>query len=241
MVNMDKNKFKEIKKIVEQKINEGVYDPALFKAIFLAGGPGSGKSFIQRFTTSGLGLKKVNSDQAFEKFMKDNGLNFKMPDHEKEKRVLVRSRAKQITKKRKYNYQLGKLGLVIDGTGRDYNKIKRQVLELRELGYDTYMIFVNTSREVALARNRKRARSVPEDIVINSWNAVQDNIGKFQSLFGSNNFSIIDNNEKFEGDLSNHPVLIKMYKKVKDFVNRPLKNYIAKKWISYELIKRIRQ
>ena len=27
-------------------ITEGVYDPGIFKAIFLAGGPGSGKSFI---------------------------------------------------------------------------------------------------------------------------------------------------------------------------------------------------
>jgi hypothetical protein len=29
-----------------QYLSEGINDPAIFKAVFLAGGPGSGKSFI---------------------------------------------------------------------------------------------------------------------------------------------------------------------------------------------------
>ena len=54
-----------------QKLQEGVYDPNIFKAFFLAGGPGSGKSFVVRKTTGGLGLKIVNSDNTFEKLLKD--------------------------------------------------------------------------------------------------------------------------------------------------------------------------
>ena len=50
----------------------------------------------------------------------------------------------------------GRLGMVVDGTGRDYDKIKNQVAQLRQLGYDCYMIFVNTSLDVALERNSKR-------------------------------------------------------------------------------------
>ena len=57
-------------------------------------------------------------------------------------------------------YIRGRLGLVIDATGRDYNVINRQRSMLQMLGYDTYMIFVNTSLEVALQRNRVRTRSV---------------------------------------------------------------------------------
>ena len=52
------------------ELQEGVYDPNIFKAFFLAGGPGSGKSYVVRKTTGGTGLKTVNSDNAFEKFLK---------------------------------------------------------------------------------------------------------------------------------------------------------------------------
>ena len=50
-------------------LNEGVYDPNIFKAFFLAGGPGSGKSYITgRTIPRSLGLKVVNSDDIFEFF-----------------------------------------------------------------------------------------------------------------------------------------------------------------------------
>ena len=52
-------------------LQEGLYDPNIFKAFFLAGGPGSGKSFVVRKTTGGLGLRIVNSDNTFEKLLKD--------------------------------------------------------------------------------------------------------------------------------------------------------------------------
>ena len=43
----------------------------------------------------------------------------------------------------------GRLGVIIDGTGKDVNKIGRQKRLLDQIGYDTYMIFVNTSLEIA--------------------------------------------------------------------------------------------
>ena len=39
-----------------RELQEGVYDPNIFKAFFLAGGPGSGKSYVARRTTGGMGL-----------------------------------------------------------------------------------------------------------------------------------------------------------------------------------------
>ena len=55
----------------QQFIDEGVNDPAIFKAIFLAGGPGSGKSFIVGKTgLTSMGYKVVNSDDAFEVSLK---------------------------------------------------------------------------------------------------------------------------------------------------------------------------
>ena len=139
-------------------IREGVYDPNIFKAFFIAGGPGSGKSFVVKRTTGGLGMKIVNSDPAFEKMLKDAGYSTDISDLDPTIRDTIRGKAKAVTKKRKDSFVDGRLGLIIDGTGKDYDKITRQATELKQLGYDTYMIFVNTSLDVALARNRKRDR-----------------------------------------------------------------------------------
>ena len=178
-------------------LHEGVYDQHIFKAFFLAGGPGSGKSYVVSRTTGGSGLKLVNSDDAFENLLRKAGLSLKMPSSEEEPRDVVRGRAKEITAKKKENYLEGRLGLIIDGTGREAEKILFQKRQLEELGYDTYMIFVNTSLDVALQRNAERSRSVPESIVTKSWKAVQSNIGKFNNMFRKG-FIIVDNNDAGE-------------------------------------------
>ena len=49
----------------QEYITEGVYDPNIFKAFFLAGGPGSGKSFVTGNAFGGSGMKVINSDNAF--------------------------------------------------------------------------------------------------------------------------------------------------------------------------------
>ena len=211
-----------------QDLQEGVYDPNILKAFFLAGGPGSGKSYVVKRTTGGLGMKIVNSDNAFEKLLKDAGLSLKMPPEEEESREKVRVRAKEITAKRQMNYIQGRLGLIIDGTGREYDRISKQASILELLGYDTHMIFVNTSIDVALERNAKRARSVPTSIVVNSWKATQANIGKFQNLFG-NNFIILDNNDADED------MMFQIYKRVKKLANKKVQNHRGKAWIANEL------
>lgn len=175
-------------------ITEGVNDPAIFKAIFLAGGPGSGKSFIVGKTAlTALGMKVVNSDEAFERGLKAAGLEMTPDNIYSDKGQAIRTRAKALTKLKQKGYLSGRLGLVIDGTGKDYDKIVQQAIMLRKLGYDVGMIFVNTDEETALKRNRMRSRSLPDATVSKMWKDVQKNIGSFQSFFG--NFFIIDNSE----------------------------------------------
>tara|TARA_A100001011_G_scaffold104803_1_gene110976 strand:+ start:218 stop:886 length:669 start_codon:yes stop_codon:yes gene_type:complete len=214
------------------ELQEGVYDPNIFKAFFLAGGPGSGKSYVVRRTTGGSGLKIVNSDNAFEKLLKDANLSLKMPEKEAELRDPIRARAKEVTAKRQDNYIAGRLGLIIDGTGRDYDRITNQSNQLRQLGYDTHMIFVNTSLDVALERNEKRARSVSEKIVKKSWKDVQANIGKFNSHFGGGKMIIVDNNDAGED------VFLKVYKHVQSLLKKKINNTRAKEWINAELAKK---
>ena len=216
------------------ELQEGVYDPNILKAFFMAGGPGSGKSYVVQRTTGGLGLKIVNSDEIFEKKLKAAGLSLKMPDNEQSMRDPIRDKSKVLTKKRKEGYLDGRLGLVIDGTGHDYEKIAYQARQLEELGYDTFMIFVNTSLDIALQRNAERKRSVPESIVIKSWNDVQKNIGKFQNYFRGN-FVIVDNKSKDED------IMGMAIKRVRALARKKLQNGRGKAWIARELQLRKRQ
>lgn len=232
--------------ILEQLIQEGVDDPGILKCVFMAGGPGSGKSFTAmeifgidkklKSSFSTFGLKSVNSDSAFEKGLKDNGIDpKKLADIEKNDPELwdaltgtgknsVRSKAKEITKKQKAFYEAGRLGMIIDGTGHDFGKIAKNKKHAESLGYDTYMVFVNTSLEVAKERNLKRDRVLPDDLLEKSWKDVQNNLGKFQNLFGRN-FRIVDNTVY-------KPISKPIQKAVNAFIKKPVYNKIGQKWIS---------
>jgi len=216
------------------ELQEGVYDPNIFKAIFLAGGPGSGKSYVVRRTTGGLGMKIVNSDDIYEKMLKDAGLDTTPEDIYSDQGQEIRGRAKGVTSRMKGNFLEGRLGLIIDGTGKDYDKIANQVGGLKALGYETYMIFVNTSLETAQERNLQRKRTLKTDEVTAMWNAVQNNIGKFQRLFGASNFIIVDNNNAGED------VFEKVWKRCMTLVRKKVNNRIAKAWIAKELAKKNR-
>ena len=215
-----------------QELKEGLYDQGIFKAFFLAGGPGSGKTFVTGNAFGGTGLRQINSDAAFERAIKKAGLSLKMPDSEEEARDMIRSRAKALTGSKMDMSIRGRLGLIIDGTGRDYNKISAQMRMLQQLGYDCSMIFVNTSLEVALERNKQRERTVPEYVTTKSWKAVQSNIGKFQNLFGMSNMIIIDNNESDKELVT--VTLNKVSKVVRSLINTPIKSYTAKRWMASE-------
>ena len=218
-----------------QELQEGLQDPNIFKAFFLAGGPGSGKSFVVRKTTGGTGLRPVNSDDAFEAMLEKAGLSLKMPASEEEPRDIIRAKSKAVTAKREANYIEGRIGLVIDGTGKEYDKIADQSTKLKQLGYDTHMIFVNTSLDVALQRNAERARTVPEKIAVQSWKAVQSNMGKFSQHF-RRNMIIVDNNEISK--LHKGIIMTDIYKQIQSLLGRPVNNPTAKEWVRMEMKRR---
>ena len=229
---------------------EGVYDPGILKAVFLAGGPGSGKSAVvdtvfnttpETKSLTSSGLKIVNSDSSFEYLLKKAGhsLDLGSLDDEVFQKITsddpnsIRSRAKNIMLKQYENYKNGRLGVIIDGTGDDYAKISKQKKELEKLGYDCYMVFVNTTLEVAQQRNAFRARKLPRKIVDVIWKDVQKNMGKFQSVF-KQNFTIIDNSEDLRsktkpGKLNLAPFILKATAR---FIGKPIKNPIGKQWIT---------
>ena len=212
-----------------QQLLEGIYDPNIFKAVFLAGGPGSGKSYVVSKVVSGMGLKVINSDEPFERYLVKAGLSLKMPDEEQAERDIERKRAKKVTSARKGHAVDGRLGIIIDGTGKDYDKMIRQSAHLQELGYETSMVFVNTTLQTALERNRKRARSVPPEIAKQGWKDVQMNLPRFQRYFRKR-FFVADNNT---GD-----DLTPITKAVRRAIIKKVDNPIASAWIAGELKKK---
>ena len=229
-------------------LDEGVFDPSIFKAIFLAGGPGSGKSYIAGKTTVGMGLKLVNSDETLERLLKKHNvpLDFTTlsPD-QTAKKDMLRTRAKELTfgqmkvkafkgKGALDHYIHGRLGLVIDGTGKDFDDIHRQASYLKKMGYDTYMIFVNTSEQVAQQRNLERPRKLRPEKVKEFWLSVQQNIGKFQAYFRPSNFIVVDNNKAGED------VFKQVSKRIRKLVNKKVTNPIAQQWIAFQMQSRRR-
>ena len=212
-------------------IEEGVNDPHIFKAVFLAGGPGSGKSFVARNLLVNTGLRTINSDDIYEFLAKKDDIDLKDPDQVySDKGQDVRNRDKELTGKRQDMYLKGKLGLIIDGTGKDVEKISKTKAGLEGLGYDTMLIFVNTSEEVALDRNSQRDRRLPDNEVTTMWKKVQDNIMKFQQVFGSKDFHIVDNSGGLE-DPNRKENFNNVYKAIQKFVNTAPTKPLAKSWM----------
>ena len=222
--------------LAEDELKEGVYDPGILKAFFTAGGPGSGKSYVTGKAGLGkfspLGIKIVNSDAQYEKLLDDAKMEMTPENIFSKKGQEIRKRAKEITQAMRSGYINGRLGLLIDGTGKDFEKIQMTSNTLRKVGYDTYMIFINTSLNVAQKRNLMRPRKLDPAQVTKMWNAVQQNIGKFQRHFGRKNILILDNNDESED------IIESLFVRIKKLVTEPVINSIGKRWIESELLKK---
>lgn len=210
-------------RVYEFNILEGKNDPHIFKAIFLAGGPGSGKSYVGNKIVGGSGIRPVNSDHFFEMMVKASGDDLAT--------ILQTKRGKdfhQVTKQlssSKMNILInGRIGLLIDGTGRQFDKIKKSKERLEGLGYETIMVLVNTNLETAVRRNERRERKVSLEYLTKTHNEARDNIGKFQSLFG-NNFIVVDNSE----DIGTEEFDV-LWKRIRIWLDKPVNNVDANQW-----------
>ena len=255
----------------EDLLKESVFDKSILKCVFMAGGPGSGKSYVAAelfgiptkiSVTTKYDMKLVNSDAEFEHLLSKYGLEtagwetldidqwpeqvYQMATGQTSsgekadlKHMSIRDKAKGLTKKRLKGYTEGRLGVIIDGTGHNYGRIAKQKGEMEKLGYDTYMVAVNTSLDVAKERNKDRKRALPEDVLIQSWSNVQNNLGAFQSLFGSSNFKIVDNSKFLKPKQAQTKFAKIMGDGLNKFVTKSVKNPIGKIWIKNqkELVK----
>lgn len=203
-------------------VTEGVNDPHIFKAVFMAGSPGAGKTTIARKLFGGTGLKALNVDR-FWQLYQAKGLE---PDYD------------EFWKKYQQQdemYVAGRLGLLIDGTAKNPTKMEAVKEKLELLGYETAMVFVNTDLETAVRRAEQRAqkpgpdqgRELDVDFIRDAWSRTQQALGNYQSMFG-NNFFIVDNN------LDEPPTLDYAEGQLRQWLSKPPRSPVARRWIEQQ-------
>lgn len=153
--------FRDVRKGmgIHESTNHG-----LFKALFICGGPGSGKDIIIREAVAESNAVEINSNLAI------NILNDKHKLYEQSKdfrREAIRNR----------------LPLIINGTTNEQFNIIEIKNELEELGYETMMVFVNTTNEASKRRNDNHERVLSESIRQERWDKTQLVAEKLNEVF----------------------------------------------------------
>lgn len=203
---------------------EGIHDKWLFKAIFLAGGPGSGKTFFKNRLLPNF--KNVDPDRLAELLMRRWDVPFDVKRNAKQE--AMRAKADELAHIKtlgtmQKNFITGRLPIVVDRTGADYEGLKLHKNKLENLGYETKMIFIRTPVEQAIKRNLSRERKLDTDFVKSYHKRVIENEKKFKALFG-NDFYTIDNKEgsKIEWNI--------LWKKIARWMEKKVNNSAANNW-----------
>jgi len=216
----------------EDLITEGVYDPGIFKAVFLMGGPGSGKSeVVTGLALKALGLKLINTDSAFEKGLEKAGLSLDLRGADMSKIDPIRAKAKVTTRKGMDMYMDGRLGLIFDTTSANRTKIRAYKRKLDVIGYESKMVYVQTTLKNAQDRNANRPRKVPPEIVTQDWNKSNENAIEMQQIFGKD-FIKIENDDTLNALKKK---TTKLYSQLMTWTSKFPKNNIANRWKQQEL------
>ena len=189
---------------------EGINDVGIFKAVFMCGSPGAGKSYTVSKLTS-TGARVVNTDKMLEYFEFNKAVAAEL------------DKVKTLTKNQLVLYLNSLLPLFIDSTSTNPNALVRRRGLLESLGYECGMIFVNTNLETALDRARNRARQVPEDMIKRKYEEAQNLLPFYKSKFDF--YVEVDNND---GELDNE-ALQSASKQVTNFFTSPLDSPLGQK------------
>jgi adenylate kinase family enzyme len=188
---------------------------------------GAGKSTVARPLLSHTGLRSVNLDNFNELFVKKG----QVPTGHLSPDQLEKSW--QLTQAQQKSFIDSRLGVIIDGSGRNPDTAIGVIEKLMPLGYEFMMIFVNVSEATSIARQQSRAekqkqqwgagRQVDPTLAKNTYAQVQKMLGKYSAYFGPQKFVYVDN--------ENTPDLEPAEKKVDAFLRAPITQPEAIEWI----------
>lgn len=225
-------------------LTEGIHDKGILKAVFMAGGAGSGKSTVSSYildydkdqlinTMTQSGLKISNIDIPYVVLLKKIGVDprrlSELPKEEFDKINYgpgsTREKARALVNLLTTSYEKQKLGILIDGTGANRSKVEDYKTKLEQQGYDCLMIYVDVDLDVALKRNKaRRERSLPDNLIKDLWTDVRGNLNYYSELFG-NNFVYVNNN------VMDMDKLRQAKRRVTEFLQSPIQNPVGKHWV----------
>lgn len=207
-----KELFRDVRKGLglHENVNHG-----LFKAVFVSGGPGSGKDIIIREAIPEQNAVEINSITAI------NILNDKHKLFE-----FSRDVKKEAIRNR--------MPLIITGTTNEQFNILAIREELEELGYETLMVFVNTTNESSKKRNEAHERILSESVRQERWNITQLVAEKYNQEFTK--YLEFDNSLDLNeaGDLERaekEEDISIIYEMSNWFFDTPVENEIAESWM----------
>ena len=231
--------------LYEQLIVEGVHDKSIFKAVFLNGGPGSGKDYVLNNALSSHGLIEIHPDRVHDFLYDPENPDKVLPDSNHAIKKLLKSKVKNNNELRQHLALYGRNGLLINGAGDDVAKYTRIKKGLEDLGYETAMVGVHSSDDSSKQRNIERGKNggriVPEKTRKSKWDATDQARPKFAKLFGQN-YHEYDNSDDLrnaEQDLlkSKKDELTALHDKIAQFTSKPPSHPKAKAWINGEISK----
>jgi predicted ABC-type ATPase len=197
----------------EIQTNEGLHDPYIFKAVFMAGMPGSGKSTVRNLLFAGSGLKLVDADEVRRAYIEmKRGGDYDVYG--------------QIVRRQRETYMRGRLGIILDTTAWWLPSVYETTKQLTALGYDVGMVYVDATIEMAISRAERRAeqtgRVVPEDEIKKRYDALKKNLHDYKDLFGES-FWMVDNT-------GSQPDVAPVKRSIRRWLMSPPSSPIAKKW-----------
>lgn len=206
---------------------EGIEDRGIFKAVFIVGTPGAGKTYTSNKISDGsVSPRIVNTDAAFEFMAKKHGDDLGTADGQTASWKKHGVSVKTITKNQLAGYLNSMLPLMVDGTSSNPSNLLQRNGTLQFFGYDTAMVWVNTDKATALKRIQQRDRKVPEDFLDRVYAEAEENKEFFRSQFDI--FIEIDNNDGMLTD----DVILDVYRAVGKFYNEDVKNPIGKRHVA---------
>jgi predicted kinase len=208
-----KELFRDVRKGmgIHESVNHG-----MFKAIFVSGGPGSGKDIVIREALAEQNAVEITSTTAI------SILNDKHKLYE-----FSRDTRREAIRQRQ--------PLIITGTTNEQYNIIAIREELEELGYETMMVFVNTSNESSRKRNEGHERMMAESVRQQRWEVTQLVAEKFNQEFKKylefDNSVDLNEADDFETSEKEEDISI-IYEMTNWFFDTPVENEIAESWMT---------
>ena len=188
---------------------------ANFKAIFLVGGPGSGKDFLIHSVLDECKLKEVSLDK------------------------LLIGITEGAEVEELHNFP----SVIINGNADNLNKVIVAKAVMESMGYDTAMIYVYTTDEESKSRNDERisrgAKTFTESVRRHKYECSYSNVHQFAEIFdafvlydNSNNFSNV--NEEKQKEIASW--LVELSETISIFLSKMPKNEAALEWIAERVL-----